>query len=51
MLAFCRTGTRSSVLWALNNQDTKDMTALLAELKQKGFDMDPCLPAMMPFIK
>jgi len=51
VLAFCRTGTRSSVLWVLNSQDTKGISPLLAELKQKGFDIERCLPAMTPFIK
>lgn len=51
VLAFCRTGTRSSVLWALNNQDEQGIEPLLIELKNKGFDMDRCMPAMTPFIK
>ncbi|TBR44744.1 TIGR01244 family phosphatase [Marinomonas agarivorans] len=50
-LAFCRTGTRSSVLWALNNQSNKGIEPLLKELKSKGFDMERCMPAMTPFIK
>lgn len=51
VLAFCRTGTRSSVLWSLNNQGEQGIEPLLLELKQKGFDMERCLPAMKPFIK
>lgn len=50
-LSFCRTGTRSSVLWALINQDNQNMEAMLTELKIKGFDLGRCLPAMKPFIK
>lgn len=51
VLAFCRTGTRSSVLWALNSQSSRRMKFLLQELEEKGVDMTRCLPAMTPFIK
>lgn len=51
VLAFCRTGTRSSVLWVLNNQNIYNVEALFADLKLKGFDMARCLPAMKPFME
>ncbi len=48
-LAFCRTGTRSSVLWVLlENQKGRSYSQLLASVEQKGFDLTRCLPAMEP---
>lgn len=49
VLAFCRTGTRSSVLWVLNNQSTHSFDKLVAEVNSKGFDLNRCLPAMQIF--
>jgi len=46
VLAFCRTGTRSSVLWVLNNQDENTFDELVANVNAKGFDLSRCLPAM-----
>lgn len=48
-LAFCRTGTRSSVLWVLNNQATSSFDELVASVNGKGFDLTRCLPAMEKF--
>lgn len=48
-LAFCRTGTRSSVLWVLNNQVAHSFDQLVAEVNAKGFDLTRCLPAMQAF--
>ena len=48
-LAFCRTGTRSSVLWVLNNQETASFDQLVVEVNAKGFDLTRCLPAMQAF--
>jgi len=51
-LAFCRTGTRSSVLWVLlENQKGQSYPQLLASVEQKGFDLARCLPAMEPLAK
>ncbi|MGO3406963.1 TIGR01244 family sulfur transferase [Marinomonas sp.] len=51
-LAFCRTGTRSSVLWVLLNSaqgvNYNDLKTLVAG---KGFDLSRCEPAMQPLIK
>ena len=49
VLAFCRTGTRSSVLWVLNNQVDASFDKLVASVSAKGFDLARCLPAMLPF--
>ncbi|SBS33040.1 Beta-lactamase hydrolase-like protein [Marinomonas aquimarina] len=47
VFAFCRTGTRSSVLWVLANQkDEMSFVSLVAEVMKKGFDLGRCLPAM-----
>lgn len=51
-LAFCRTGTRSSVLWALmSNADGKAYEELSAFLAAKGFDLSRCEAAMAPLLK
>ncbi len=46
VLAFCRTGTRSSVLWVLNNQTEYAFDELVSSVNSKGFDLSRCLPAM-----
>lgn len=47
VFAYCRTGTRSSVLWVLANQkDETSFITLVAEVMKKGFDLGRCLPAM-----
>ena len=51
VLAFCRTGTRSSVLWVLNNQVEYGFDTLVEKVSGKGFDLARCLPAMEPFRK
>ena len=51
-LAFCRTGTRSSVLWVLlNNAQGGSYEDLSAHVSSKGFDLTRCLPAMLPLLK
>lgn len=51
-LAFCRTGTRSSVLWVLmNNAQGQNYNDLKADVTAKGFDLSRCEPAMQPLIK
>lgn len=47
VLAFCRTGTRSSVLWVLaEQQDEASFIEHVAHVMKKGFDLGRCLPAM-----
>lgn len=51
-LAFCRTGTRSSVLWVLlNNAQGGDYDNLSSYVSSKGFDLTRCIPAMVPLLK
>ena len=51
-LAFCRTGTRSSVLWVLlNNAQGGNYENLSAHVSSKGFDLTRCIPAMTPLKK
>ena len=52
VFAYCRTGTRSSVLWVLAKQeDEMSFVSLVAEVMKKGFDLGRCLPAMEPLKK
>jgi sulfide:quinone oxidoreductase len=39
VLAFCRTGTRSSTLWALSQAGQQPLTQLLAAAAEAGFDL------------
>ena len=52
VFAYCRTGTRSSVLWvlALHNDDVS-FDNLFTQVVEKGFDLNRCLPAMQPLKK
>ncbi|WP_137169576.1 TIGR01244 family sulfur transferase [Marinomonas sp. FW-1] len=50
-LAFCRTGTRSSVLWLLSeNAKGKSSDELSAYVAGKGFDLSRCAAAMAPLL-
>lgn len=50
--AFCRTGTRSSVLWVLvNNAKGQSYQSLVEHVSSKGFDLARCEPAMTPLAK
>lgn len=49
VLAFCRTGTRSSVLWVLNNQAKYAFDELVSNVNAKGFDLSRCMSAMEKF--
>lgn len=50
-LAFCRTGTRSSVLWVLlENAKGNDYCELVTQVSGKGFDLSRCAPAMAPLV-
>lgn len=52
ILAFCRTGTRSSVLWVLKeNQAGQDFDRLVEVVQVKGIALDRCLPAMSPLMR
>ena len=51
-LAFCRTGTRSSVLWVLlENSQGKEAESLTSYVSSKGFDLSRCSSAMAPLLK
>lgn len=39
VLMFCRTGTRSIMLWALNEAKTLDVDAVLATASEAGYDL------------
>lgn len=44
VLAFCRTGTRSSSLWALSEASRLDATAILAAAQSAGYDLTGLVP-------
>lgn len=46
VLAFCRTGTRSSSLWALSEAHRLDSTAILATAKTVGYDLTGLVPRL-----
>jgi len=49
--AFCRTGTRSSVVWVLvNNAQGKEYQTLVDYVSAKGFDLARCEAAMQPLV-
>lgn len=51
-VAFCRTGTRSTVLWVLlEAAKGKQYDELIAYAADKGFDLGRCQPAMQPLVK
>ncbi|MCB5160509.1 TIGR01244 family sulfur transferase [Marinomonas algarum] len=51
-VAFCRTGTRSTVLWVLlENAKGGNIDTLSAYAAAKGFDLTRCEPAMAPWLK
>ncbi len=39
VLAFCRTGTRSTMLWALTQASEQDIARILATAEQAGYDL------------
>ena len=52
VFAYCRTGTRSSVLWVLaRHNDKASFNQFFSEVVEKGFDLNRCLPAMKSLIK
>ena len=46
VLAFCRTGTRSSTLWALSEAHRLDSRAILATAKTVGYDLAGLMPRL-----
>src|SRR3546814_9355986 len=40
-VAFCRTGTRSAMLWALSNADERSRDELIATAADAGYDIAP----------
>ncbi len=45
VFAFCRTGTRSSLLWVQGSDDLTDLTARLVRAKEQGYDLAALLTA------
>ena len=46
VLAFCRSGTRCTVLWALASARTKPADQLVAKARNAGYDITPLMPRM-----
>ncbi len=47
VLAFCRTGTRSSVLWVLNNEgELNSFDNLVGHVQASGIDLARCMAVM-----
>lgn len=46
ILAFCRSGTRCSVLWALSRARTMPIEPVLARAGQAGYDLRALLPRL-----
>lgn len=42
ILAFCRTGTRCTTLWALDAAITQDVEHIIATAKHAGYDLSKC---------
>lgn len=42
VLAFCRTGTRSTTLWALDAAITQDVEHIIETAKRAGYDLSKC---------
>lgn len=46
VFAFCRTGTRSSVLWALSQVGVLETDEILSRCQQAGYDLSKIRPRM-----
>ena len=46
VLAYCRSGTRSAMLWALAMADKKPLTDILAATQSAGYDVSAMLPRL-----
>ena len=42
--AFCRTGTRSTLLWALANEASLTVDERISIAAKEGYDLEPCRP-------
>ena len=40
MLAYCRTGTRSAILWSLNEAQRRSLPEILAATRAAGYDVE-----------
>ena len=50
VLAYCRTGTRSTLLWALAQAaGGEPQEAIVASASAAGYDLSPVLPAMLDY--
>ncbi len=47
ILAYCRTGTRSSMLWALAEAAKLDVDAVLSATKEAGYDLSAMRPGLL----
>jgi sulfide:quinone oxidoreductase len=47
ILAFCRTGTRSTQLWALAKASSRPATELIAQAARAGFDISSLQPSLI----
>lgn len=48
VLAFCRTGTRAAMLWALSQAATHGADAVLAATSSAGYDLEQLRPRLNP---
>lgn len=46
VLAYCRSGTRSAMLWALAQAGRRPADELLAAARRAGYDLEPIRPAL-----
>lgn len=47
VLAFCRTGTRCTILWALSNAREHELDDIMAKAQRAGYDITGLAPRMM----
>lgn len=47
VFAFCRSGTRCTVLWALSNAGELEPQDILSKAQQAGYDMTGLIPRLM----
>lgn len=51
ILAFCRSGLRSTTLWALANRETRTPDQLIASAKTAGFDLEALRGQLAPDLR
>lgn len=49
VLAYCASGTRCSVIWALGQADTQSAGDIIAQLAQAGYDLEGLRPTLEAF--